>query len=181
MTADERIVVGVSGSPSSTAALRWAAREARLRAAEILAVHAWSARTEMLAPYASRCGVPSLDQQREASSALLTTAIRCALGSGSEGSGGAVRSILVEGVPIRVLLRYAASADLLVLGRRRLRPNPMGDIALGAVARCCVLHAQCPIVLIADADVVTDAETSARRDSCARQWSSLQHGAPVAC
>lgn len=59
MSANQRIihiVVGVSGSPNSTLTLRWAAREARLRAAEIWAIHAWSSRMEMLAPYASGVG-----------------------------------------------------------------------------------------------------------------------------
>jgi nucleotide-binding universal stress UspA family protein len=160
VTTDERvvrIVVGVSGSPSSTAALCWAASEARLYTAEIWAVHAWSAPMEMLAPYAPRRGVPAREQQREASGALLTAAIRYAFGP--DGCGVVVRPTLVEGLPIPVLLRYAANAHLLVLGRR-LRPNQVDGIALGAVARVCMSSTRCPTVLIPGADVVADAETS---------------------
>jgi nucleotide-binding universal stress UspA family protein len=150
-----RIVVGVSGSRNSVAALRWAALEARQHAAEIWAVHAWSAPMEMLAPYAPLRGVPSRDQQREASGALLTAAIKYAIGS--EGSGIVVRPTLVEGPAIPVLLRYAAGADLLVLGRR-LQTSQVDDIALSAVARVCLLNSRCPTVLIAGADVVDGAE-----------------------
>lgn len=159
-TTDERIVrivVGVSGSPSSTAALRWAASEARLHTAEIWAVHAWSAPMETFAPYAPRHGVPTREQQREVSSALLTAAIRYA--SGSDGCGVIVRPTLVEGRPIPVLLRYSANAHLLVLGRR-LRPYQVDGIALGAVARVCMANARCPTVLIPGADVVADAKAS---------------------
>jgi nucleotide-binding universal stress UspA family protein len=151
-----RIVVGVSGSPNSTAALRWAVREARLHAAEVWAVHAWSSRMEMLAPYAPRHGVPSRDRKRKLSSALLASAIRRALES--KGSGGVVRPVLVEGVPSRILLSYAASADLLVLGRR-LGPNPVDGIALGAVARSCISNSLCPVVFIPAANAVADADT----------------------
>lgn len=151
-----RIVVGVSGSANSTAALRWAVREARLHAAEVWAVHAWSSRLETLAPYAPRRGVPSRDQQRELSSALLTSAIRCAVES--KGSGGVVRPVLVEGFPARILLGYTASADLLVLGRR-LGPNPVGGIALGAVARSCISNSLCPIVTIPAEKIVADVDT----------------------
>ena len=160
MSTDERIVrivVGVSGSPNSAAALRWAAKEARLHAAEIWAVHAWSEPMEMLAPYAPRRGVPSHEQQREASGALLNAAIKYALGS--KGAGVVVRPTLVEGPLIPVLLRYAACADLLVLGRR-LRPSHADGIALSAVARACLGNTRCPTVLVTGTDVVGDAEIS---------------------
>lgn len=159
MSIGERILVGVSGSANSAAALRWAAEEARVRGAEIWAVHAWSSPTEMLAPYAPVRGVPSRDQQRQASSALLTAAISHAFGSGSNRSRVGVRPILIEGHPITVLLRCAANAHLLVLGRR-LRPGHQGGAALGAVARTCIANAQCPTVVVAAAEVVDDAEAS---------------------
>jgi nucleotide-binding universal stress UspA family protein len=101
VSTDERIVVGVSDSANSAATLRWAAEEARLRGAEIRAVHTWSSPMEALAPYAPLRGVPSRDQQRQASSALLTAAINHAFGSGSDRSGVGVRPILVEGIPKR--------------------------------------------------------------------------------
>lgn len=127
------------------AALRWAVTEARLRGTEVWAVHAWSSPMEMLAPYAPRRGVPSREARRQASGALLTAVIQCACGSG--GSAVVVRPILVEGHPIPVLLRYAADAHLLVLGRKLRSRNGDGS-ALGAVARTCIAYARCPTVII---------------------------------
>lgn len=165
MSTDERIVVGVSGSANSAAALRWAVAEARPRTAEIWAVHTWSSQMEMLAPYVPMRGVPSHDQQRQASSALLDAAISHAFEPGADGSEASVRPILVEGHPAAVLLRYAAGARLLVLGRR-LRPRHPGGVALGAVARTCVAHAPCPTVLIAAAGVADDVEASSLSQGC---------------
>src|SRR5256885_13268053 len=47
-----RIVVGVDGSAESVAALRWACREASLRAAEVLAVLALESACHQVASYA---------------------------------------------------------------------------------------------------------------------------------
>lgn len=106
----------------------------------------------MLAPYAPLRGVPSPEQQRQASSGLLSATIRHVLGSEV-----GVRPVLVEGHPAAALLRYAAGAGLLVLGRRR-RPGHSDGIALGAVARACITNAQCPAVVVAAAEVVDGAE-----------------------
>lgn len=154
-----RIVVGVSGSANSMAALRWAGAEARLRSAEIWAVHAWWSSMEMLAPYASLRGVPSRDQQRQAASALLTAAIGHAFGHEPHGCGVGVWPILVEGNPVAVLLRYAVGAQQLVLGHKRRPDNPR-ETALGAVVRACIAHAPCPTVVIAAGQVADDAEIS---------------------
>ncbi|MDQ3760443.1 MAG: universal stress protein [Actinomycetota bacterium] len=148
----------MSGSANSTAALRWAAAEARLRGADIWAVHAWSSPMEMLAPYAPLRGVPSRDQQRQASSTLLTAAINHALGSGSDRFGVGVRPILVEGRPVAVLLRYAVGARLLVLGRR-LRRGHLDGVTLSVVARTCITHARCPVVIVGAPERADDAET----------------------
>ena len=48
-----RIVVGVDESPASLAALRWAAREAGLRATRLQVVQAWERARWRVAPYAS--------------------------------------------------------------------------------------------------------------------------------
>jgi hypothetical protein len=133
------------------AALRWAVTEARLHGTEVWAVHAWSSPMKMLAPYAPRRGVPSREACRQASGALLTAVIRSVCGS--EGSAVGVRPILVEGHPIPVLLRYAAGAHLLVLGRRLRSRNADGS-TLGVVVRTCLAYARCPTVIIGATEVV---------------------------
>jgi nucleotide-binding universal stress UspA family protein len=114
---------------------------------------------EIVAPYAPLRGVPSRDHRRQASTALLSAAISHAFGSRSDEHGIGVRPILVEGPPVAMLLRYAAGADLLVLGRRR-RPEQLDGIALGAVARTCLAKARCPTVVVAAEEMVDDTETS---------------------
>jgi hypothetical protein len=84
----------------------------------------------------------------------LTAAIHCVCGS--EGSAVGVRPILIEGHPIPVLLRYAAGAHLLVLGRK-LRSSDGDGSTLGAVARTCIAYARCPTVIIS-AEVTDDAK-----------------------
>jgi nucleotide-binding universal stress UspA family protein len=154
VSTDERIVVGVSGS----AALRWLPRR-RASAARRSGQSTPGRRRWIVAPYAPQRGVPSSDHQRQASAALLTAAISHAFGSRSDEHGIGVRPILLTGQPVAVSLRYAAGADLLVLGRRR-RPEHLDGIALGAVARTCVAKARCPTVVVAAEEIVDDTETS---------------------
>ncbi|HEY3035148.1 MAG TPA: universal stress protein, partial [Streptosporangiaceae bacterium] len=59
-----RIVVGVDESPASLAALRWAAREAGLRATRLQVVRAWERARWRLAPYASRVRPGGRDEDR---------------------------------------------------------------------------------------------------------------------
>jgi nucleotide-binding universal stress UspA family protein len=65
MSNDHRqlIVVGVSGSPASRAALSWAAEEARLRSARLRVVRVWDP-ARRAAPYAGVGATP--DRRRGA-------------------------------------------------------------------------------------------------------------------
>src|SRR5215470_12179861 len=75
-----RIVVGVDESPASLAALRWAAREAGLRAARLQVVQAWERARWRVAPYATRVRLRGRDEDRTAAGARLEGAVRTALG-----------------------------------------------------------------------------------------------------
>jgi nucleotide-binding universal stress UspA family protein len=134
------IVVGVHGSPSSLAALRWAAREAALRGTGLLAVRAWEDQATRRAPYASLAGQPVAGEDRAAAAARLAESVRDAL-TGTE-VAAAVK--LAEGLAARVLLDHAAGADLLVLGSAA----GAGPHAVGPVAQACLRHASCPVVVV---------------------------------
>ncbi|HUY49511.1 MAG TPA: universal stress protein [Streptosporangiaceae bacterium] len=161
--AQRRIVVGVGRSPSSVAAVRWAAAEAALRGAILHAVHAWEPAARGRAPYAP--GRPGADREadRTAASSLLATAVRTALGTehqgaargGADGHDGAQRAALMvevaEGPPIQVLLRCARGADLLVLGggpAAHDNPAHQPPDPVGPVARACLRAAPCPVVVV---------------------------------
>ncbi len=143
-----RIVVGVDGSAESVAALRWACREATLRAAEVLAVLALESACHQVASYAvpaPRQSGGSWGGARE----VLRTAVREAL---SMFPGVSVRTEIAEGLAARVLLDQAAGADMLVLGRNSHGPVPFR--AAGPVIRVCLRAARCPVVIIGAVDAV---------------------------
>ena len=66
-----RIVVGVDESPASLAALRWAAREAGLRATRLQVVQAWERARWRVAPYASRLRLRSHEANQRVPDGLL--------------------------------------------------------------------------------------------------------------
>ena len=108
--AEHRIVVGVDGSESSKAALRWAVRQGRLTGAEVEAVTAW----EFPAVYGYPAPVIAVNLEAEE---IATRVVRDAI---TEATGGAetdpVRYRVAEGNAARVLLDASAGADLLVVG-----------------------------------------------------------------
>jgi nucleotide-binding universal stress UspA family protein len=135
------IVVGVHGSPSSLAALRWAAREAALRGTGLLAVRAWEDQAKRRAPYASLAAQPVAGEDRVMAAARLEESARTAV---TEAGGAAVSVRLAEGLAARVLLDHAAGAELLVLGSAAGE----GPHAVGPVAQACLRHAPCPVVVV---------------------------------
>jgi nucleotide-binding universal stress UspA family protein len=143
------IVVGVDGSPASQAALEFAAEEAGLRKAKLVAVHAWS---YVSPPPVGDLGmtpmeggdVPGLlEAERAAAGAALSRALEKAFPTPASVE---VEPRLVEGDPAEALVSEAAGADLIVVGSRG-----RGDVAsalLGSVSSHVVQHADCPVVVV---------------------------------
>ena len=136
-----RIVVGVDESPASLAALRWAAREAGLRAAWLQVVQAWERARWRVAPYASCVRPRGMDEDPTAAGARLEGAVRTMLGPAP---AIPVTVEVAEGLATQVLLDRAAGAELLVLGG----VASTGRDAIGPVARDCLRHPPCPIVVV---------------------------------
>ena len=141
-----RIVVGVDGSAESVAALRWACREASLRAAEVLAVLALESACHQVASYA----VPAPRQSGGSWGAARDVLRRSVSEALSLFPGVSVRTEIAEGLAARVLLDLAAGADMLVLGRNSSGPDPYR--AAGPVIRACLRAARCPVVIIGAVD-----------------------------
>jgi nucleotide-binding universal stress UspA family protein len=146
--AENAIVVGVDGSEASVSALRWAVLEARAVHAKIVAVHAWEPTGPTLAPYAPASARPTVTEQRVRAAGLLADTLREALGPRIDGDLRAadVHAVVTQGPPVRVLLRHARGARLLVLGRRA--HGAFGLPPVGAVGRECLLHATVPVVAV---------------------------------
>jgi nucleotide-binding universal stress UspA family protein len=138
-----RIVVGVDGSPSAYAALRWAVRHAELTGATVDAVIVWQYPAALggfgMAPVPMYEGV-NLGEMAEKT---LADSISRAVDPISDVK---VREQVVEGYPAQVLVAAAQDADLLVVGSRG--HGEFAEALLGSVSQHCVHHAPCPVVVI---------------------------------
>ncbi|MCX4820905.1 universal stress protein [Streptomyces sp. NBC_01142] len=134
-----RVVVGVDGSPSSHAALRWAVRYAGLVGGAVEAVAAYEL------PGARGWSAPAVDVEfdKEAAEQGLVNEVREVLG---ESGTSQVRELLVRGNPTEVLLNAADGAEVLVVGSRGL--GGFARALLGSVSQQCAQHAKCPVVIV---------------------------------
>jgi nucleotide-binding universal stress UspA family protein len=143
------VVVGVDGSDGALAALRWAAAEAVAHRVPLRVVQVLDPRARRLAPYARVVARDTdlADHTAEADRLIENHLL-------GVHADDCVRRVFEIGSPAEVLLKHAANARMLVLGhavRRRGRDEePFQDgPALGGVARACVAHATCPVVVVA--------------------------------
>jgi nucleotide-binding universal stress UspA family protein len=146
----QTIVVGVSSSHTSTAALQWAADEARRRNARLRVVRSWE--PPYRASYAMTAQQPTLAQQRIDAGQDLAATMNAAFGTLLPAD---VETELAEGSAERTLVEQSLHADLLVLGA--VSPQASLDSPVGPVVRTCLSHAHCPVVVVnADADCSDD-------------------------
>jgi nucleotide-binding universal stress UspA family protein len=139
----QRIVVGLDDTPTARAALRWAARQARLTGATIRAVHVidWPIGIEAF-------GSVEVDEDgrlpEEMISGPYRRGIRSVFEEASPEPGWQLQ--FAEGDAGPVLVAEAADADLLVIGTRT-SPDWTGDVA-GPVAHHCLSRMRCPVVAV---------------------------------
>lgn len=144
-----KIVVGVDGSDHAQAALRWAADEAKLRGASLVAAHAWTYSPSMAVGAPDLMAMPAgniveeLDADRAAAERALSDAVSAALG---EEPGITVEALLVEDAPGEGLVALAQDADLVVVGTRGR--GSIAQALLGSVSHHVVQHAPCPVVIV---------------------------------
>ncbi|NED37685.1 universal stress protein [Streptomyces sp. SID8499] len=137
--AHPRVVVGVDGSPSSYAALRWAVRYARLVDGVVEAVHAWSTPTEL--SWSGLVIDPDFDLNNARE--RFAQGLDAVFGAGRPAE---LREHLVAGDPSEVLIRASQGADVLVVGRRGR--GGFARAMLGSVSQRCAQHAACPVVVV---------------------------------
>jgi nucleotide-binding universal stress UspA family protein len=137
------IVVGVDGSPSANAALRWAVWHAELTGDAVEAVIVWQ--YPIIGASYGWAGVAVTDGMdlRALAEKTLTQAIDEAA---SHGSAVHVTPRVIEGYPASVLVEESAGADLLVVGSRG--HGTFADALLGSVSQHCSHHARCPVVIV---------------------------------
>jgi nucleotide-binding universal stress UspA family protein len=134
------IVTGVSGSPASARALRWAADEANRRHGRLKVVLAWQ--TEPRAFYAPAVTPQELAARHRRAVDALAATVRAVLGPEV---AARVTTEVIEGNPERALVDSSAGADLLVLGAASRR---LAERSIGPVVRTCLTRAHCPVVVV---------------------------------
>ncbi|MEU6510288.1 universal stress protein [Streptomyces sp. NPDC046942] len=137
-----RVVVGIGDGAKSSAAVRFAFREAEARGGALTAVRAW--RTPAHAHVDHPLIVDDAAQaHEERASVNLDDALRQAA---REHAGVEVRRRPAEGPAHRVLVQASADADLIVIGAQR-RHGHVG-LQLGRVAHALLHHSQCPVAVV---------------------------------
>jgi nucleotide-binding universal stress UspA family protein len=148
-----RIVAGVSGSPGSLSALRQAADFARHHDAVLIPVHAWVPPEGDVHERTHPC--PELRQLWEQDAwQRLQEALNTAFGGLP--AGVRAQPVVRRGQPGKVLTGVACQAgDLLVIGAGR--GGALRRLGSGGVARYCLIHARCPVLVIPPPALARDA------------------------
>jgi nucleotide-binding universal stress UspA family protein len=144
-----RVITGVSGSPGSLRALRYAAEVAQVRGALLIPVLAWVPPGGDLAD--RRCPSTYLRETwRAAAVERLTETIDLAFGAVPDDI--VMRTAVLRGEPGPVLVTAACEpGDLIVVGAGRR--GPVERMIGGRVARYCVAHAACPVISVPPAEL----------------------------
>jgi hypothetical protein len=134
------VVVGVSPTSGSPAALRWGADEARRRDTDLVALSAWRPARPPIAPGGRPPGVTyDADEAIAEARDRLADQVRHALGDGVQ-----VFTEIVHGSTFRVLLQASETAELLVLDAPPRLELPEGP----TLGRRLIYAAECPVVIM---------------------------------
>ena len=133
-----RIAVGIDGSHQSTAALNWAADDARRRGARLVVVHAWE--------YPYRVSAEAAERGTALAQADAAIVLERYVDSVRPSGSGPVTGQLAEGPATHVLLGVAKTVDLLVVGSRGR--GGFRSMLLGSVAHALCAHSTCPVAVI---------------------------------
>ena len=136
-----QIVVGIDGSASSRTALEWAAREAALREARLIVVHAWHVPANAYGNYPSLFADPEVF--RSAAREMVNQALT---GIDPESVPLGIEVRLVQGSATTALLEAAEEAELIVLGPNRR--GGLGQLLLGSTSREVSREAAVPVVIV---------------------------------
>jgi nucleotide-binding universal stress UspA family protein len=136
------IVVGIDGSDRSQPVLRWAVQQARAVHGKLQVVLAWQ--LPELADHVPMRIEATLDEEEEKRVDSLISATLNDLGIRENELQ--IETFVQEGGPVRLLLRHAKDADLLVLGSKGHGRD--ANKLLGSVTSSCLVQASCPVVIV---------------------------------
>jgi nucleotide-binding universal stress UspA family protein len=130
------IVVGIDGSPSSKAALRWAEQYADSTGSRLTLVAVWHWPMSYGAPLAFDGFDPEVDARK------MLDAARAEIGD----TVASVRTVVAQGHAGSVLVETAKDAAALVVGTRG--HGGLVGMGLGSTSTFCVHHAHCTVVVV---------------------------------
>ena len=133
-----KIVVGVDGSPSSNAALDWAAQEAEIRGAALELIHAWNYPNLGYGGY-----VAVLEDFEKDASSILNDVVATVREAHPNLK---LVSSLLQGPTAQTIMERAKEADMVVVGSRGR--GGFTGLLLGSVGQQLVHHCQIPVVII---------------------------------
>jgi nucleotide-binding universal stress UspA family protein len=133
-----RIVVGVDGSPSSQAALRWADRVGSAMGLAIDAIICWAYPTN----YGIGAAFTEYRPDVEAK-VMLDETVRTVFG---DSPPAGLRTSVREGYPAKELIDASQGAEMLVVGSRG--HGGFVGLLIGSVSAYCAEHAACPVVVL---------------------------------
>lgn len=153
------VVVGVDGSESALAAVRWAADDARRRGVGLRLVHAYDIPTgyppgfvdwHTLHAALAAQGRSWLAQARQAAEEQVLAGVGTAPGPAVDTVGAApelvVDAIEVKSGVVPALVRESTHAAVVVLGTRGL--GGFSGLLVGSTAVGLAVHARCPVVVV---------------------------------
>jgi nucleotide-binding universal stress UspA family protein len=133
---EREIVVGVDGSEHSTDAVKWAAREARLREAVLRLICVAPIGSDIDFDWSVDDSLAEsqeiVDHAREAAEAFEPTVV--------------ARGEVLVGPVAETLVGASEVTDLLVVGARGA--GALSEFFLGSISRACVSEARCPVVIV---------------------------------
>jgi nucleotide-binding universal stress UspA family protein len=144
------IVVAVDGSPASNAATCWAARDAAMRniPLTVVSVVTTPMATYPPVPYPESLGVWLEDKGRKAAA----HAVKIAEDAMPSDRKVAVESEIVFSTPAEALVKMSDEAEMIVVGSSGKGALVRG--VLGSVSSSVVRHANCPVAVIRDEDLL---------------------------
>ena len=145
------IVVGVDGSLSSMAAVRWAAREATLRNAPLTLIHVLAAPVvgaPILVTHPAPLLADSSEQLEQRARHLLSDATKVAEDNAMGDRSPRIDTEVFASSPAAALVEQSKSAEMVVVGSRG--QSTWRRALLGSVSTVLVHHAHCPVAVIHD-------------------------------
>jgi nucleotide-binding universal stress UspA family protein len=137
------IVVGVDGSPTSRAALRWAAREAELRRCALDVVYGWQVKGEPRPPGEWGGVAPPIEAYQQQAQARIQGIVDEVLPNGASCE---LRLHAMHKPAGRALLSFCSAADLLVVGAKER--GRLAGWLVGSSSDDALKNATCTVVVV---------------------------------